>query len=157
MLSMAEQRGQRVVQQEKKSVAARAHQKALVACIATTNASPWITSGIPGVVSPSTPGLFNEGPSATPGCVTPYEDALPLGGFNPTPYFTPRRTTQCQQGLGADNASFTGRRDPLEFKGAGGEEEEEGARGWRTTMTMMKRAATKTTTRTRLDTSQKYL
>ncbi|KAK1694824.1 hypothetical protein QYE76_011521 [Lolium multiflorum] len=56
---------------------------------------------VPGVISPSQAAFYNDGPSATPGCVTPnlsphYQDALPHGGFNPTTS-TPRRTSSASQ------------------------------------------------------------
>ncbi|KAK1679269.1 hypothetical protein QYE76_040117 [Lolium multiflorum] len=68
-------------------------------------------SYIPGVLSPSTFGFYNDVPSATPVCVTPnlsprYEDALPHGSFNP-------------------NTMFYSPTGPLEFDGASVEEEEE--------------------------------
>jgi hypothetical protein len=63
-----------VAQQEKKTMVAHAQQHALAACIAAINVSPWSMSApvyIPGVLSPSTSGFYNDDPSTTPGCVTP--------------------------------------------------------------------------------------
>ncbi|KAK1604765.1 hypothetical protein QYE76_028438 [Lolium multiflorum] len=100
--------------------------------------------------------FYNDGPSATPGCVTPnlsprYEDALPHGGFNPNAMFY---SPTYEPGPGPEGAPFNGRRGSLEFDGAGAEEEEEeveedeeeeGEEG--VEETTMKRAATKRTTR----------
>jgi hypothetical protein len=46
------------------------------------------------VFSPSSSAFYNDGPSGTPGCVTPnllphYQDALPHGGFNPNNLYSP--------------------------------------------------------------------
>nr|XP_051190377.1 uncharacterized protein LOC127303711 [Lolium perenne] len=65
-LSMAERGG--VVEQEKKTVASLAQQKAALAtCVATTYRSTSTSAYIPGVASPSTPCFFGEAASATPG------------------------------------------------------------------------------------------
>jgi hypothetical protein len=153
------------VELEKKAQAARQQQHVMAGCIAATNASPWSTSMpvyVPGVISPSQAAFYNDGPSATPGCVTPnlsphYQDALPHGGFNPNNLYSPAYE-QREPGPGADGDPFTGRRGPLEFDGAGAEgAEEEGGvrtrrtmkrRGWRMrTTTRTKRAARKKTRR----------
>jgi hypothetical protein len=54
-MSMAERRGRRAAQQEKKTMVARAQQYVLATCIETNNASPCSTSPlvyIPGLLSP---------------------------------------------------------------------------------------------------------
>jgi hypothetical protein len=73
-MATAERKGRSAAEQEKKALAARQHQHIMVGCIDATNASPWSTSlpvYVPGVISPSTSTFNNDGPSATPGCVTP--------------------------------------------------------------------------------------
>ncbi|KAK1607577.1 hypothetical protein QYE76_031250 [Lolium multiflorum] len=83
-------------------------------CIAATNASPWRSTGVrSGVISPSQAAFYNDGPSATPGCVTPnlsphYQDALPHGGFNPNNLYSRVRAPS------PDGDPFTGRRGPVE-------------------------------------------
>ena len=130
-LSTAERKGRRAVELEKKAQAARQHQHVMAGCIAATNASPWSTSMpvyVPGVISPSQAAFYNDGPSATPGCVTPnlsphYQDALPHGGFNPNNLYSPAYE-QREPGPGPDGDPFTGRRGPLEYDGAGAEEDD---------------------------------
>jgi hypothetical protein len=130
-LSTAERKGRRAVELEKKAPAARQHQHILAGCIAATNASPYSTNVpvyVPGVFSPSSSVFYNDGPSGTPGCVTPnlsphYQDALPHGGFNPNNLYSPAYE-QREPGPGADGGPFTGRRGPLEYDGAGAEEDD---------------------------------
>nr|XP_051203983.1 uncharacterized protein LOC127317464 [Lolium perenne] len=130
-LSTAERKGRRAVELEKKAQAARQHQHVMAGCIAATNASPWSTSMpvyVPGVISPSQAAFYNDGPSATPGCVTPnlsphYQDALPHGGFNPNNLYSPAYE-QREPGPGPDGDPFTGRRGPLEYDGADAEEDD---------------------------------
>jgi hypothetical protein len=112
----------------------------LAACATTIAASPWSCSStyMPRVASPLALGFFSEAAATTPGCLAQhlspwYEDALAHVGFNPNTVFSlTYDEQQCQQGNGADDASFTGRRGLLQFETvgcpfdemqAGGEEE----------------------------------